>query len=115
MFYPEYQLDQIVLNLNVKHPFYVDILEPLLGTLATDDGAEEPSAEVLNEFLIHRNEMKNALFLLMFSLAKGEDRSLSEVDADYHDELEDQLRNFREVWGRVLATTVREVRKKRGE
>ena len=59
--------------------------------------------------------MKNAIFLLLFSLVKGEQCGLSEANTDYRDELEEQLNNFREVWGRVLATTMREVRKKRGE
>ena len=59
--------------------------------------------------------MKNAILLLLFALAKGEQCNLSEVNTDYRDELEDQLRNFREVWGRVLATAMREVRKKKGE
>lgn len=115
LFYPEYQLDQIILNLNVKHPFYVDILEPLLGMPSAEGKSGEKVNDILNEFLIHRDEMKNAIFLLLFSLAKGEQCCYSAVDASYRDELEDQLRNFREVWGRVLATSMREVRKKRGE
>ena len=115
LFYPEYHIDQIVLNLNVKHPFYVDILEPLLSTLSAEDEGKENANVIVNDFLIYRNEMKNAIFLLLFSLAKGEQCGLSEANTDYRDELEDQLNNFREVWGRVLATTMREVRKKRGE
>ncbi len=113
LFYPEYQLDQIILNLNIKHPFYVDVMEPLFENWPEES---EPGCDsAANELMLRRTELKNALFLLLFSIAKGEEHSLSEADPEFHDELKAELQGFRDMWGRVLASTVREVRKKRGE
>ncbi len=113
LFYPEYQLDQIILNLNVKHPFYVDVMEPLFENWPEE--SEPGSDSTANDLMLRRTELKNALFLLLFSIAKGEEHSLSEADPEFHDELKAELQGFRDMWGRVLASTVREVRKKRGE
>ncbi len=115
LFYPEYQLDQIILHLNTKHPFYVDVMDPLIRSWP-EEAADTTSDNLNNELLLRRNELKNALFLLLFSLAKGEEQSWTYIDNEEdRAKVEDALSSFRDTWGTVLASAVREVRKKRGE
>lgn len=118
LFYPEYLPGQIVLHLNVKHPFYTKVLEPLCGQLGisiTDNELPENATVIKNEYLVHRSEVKNAIFLLLFSLAKGEEELLNEYAPKLDDDvqLEEALRDYRENWGTALATAVRTAEKGR--
>ena len=118
LFYPEYLPGQIVLHLNVKHPFFTKVLEPLCGQLGisiTDNELPENATVIKNEYLVHRSEVKNAIFLLLFSLAKGEEELLNEYEPKLDDDvqLEEALRDYRENWGTALATAVRTAEKGR--
>lgn len=120
LFYPEYLPGQIVLHLNVKHPFYAKVLEPLCGQLGidiTDNDLPENATVIKNEYLVHRSEVKNAIFLLLFSLAKGEEELLSDYAPKLDDDmlLEEVLRDYRENWGAALATAVRTAEKGRSK
>lgn len=120
LFYPEYLPGQIVLHLNVKHPFYTRVLEPLCGQLGidlADNELPENATMIKNEYLVHRSEVKNAIFLLLFSLAKGEEELLNEYEHQMDDgvRLEDVLQNYNESWGSALATAVRTAEKGRGK
>lgn len=120
LFYPEYLPGQIILHLNVKHPFYTKVLEPLCGQLGidiSDDALHEHVTEIKNEYLVHRSEVKNAIFLLLFSLAKGEEELLSDYTHQLSNDdvlLEDVLHNYNDTWGAALATAVRTAEKGRG-
>lgn len=80
-------LNNIIIKLNVNHPFYKSILQPLFGDLE--------DAEVNQE---HQN-IKNAILLLLFAYAKAESMF------DNHEELFESLRN---QWGTTLATALSE-------
>lgn len=74
-------------KLNVNHPFYKSILQPLFGDLE--------DAEVNQE----HQDIKNAILLLLFAYAKAESMF------DNHEELFESLRN---QWGTTLATALSE-------
>ena len=80
-------LNNIIIKLNVNHPFYKSILQPLFGDLE--------DAEVNQE----HQDIKNAILLLLFAYAKAESMF------DNHEELFESLRN---QWGTTLATALSE-------
>lgn len=80
-------LNNIIIKLNVNHPFYKNILQPLCGNLAELEMSRE------------RQDVKNAILLLLFSYAKAESMF------DNHEALFESLRS---QWGTVLATALSE-------
>jgi len=80
-------LNNIIIKLNVNHPFYKSILQPLFGDLE--------DAEVNQE----HQDIKNAILLLLFAYAKAESMF------DNHEDLFEALRN---QWGTTLATALSE-------
>ena len=80
-------LNNTIIKLNVNHPFYKRILQPLCGDLE--------AVEVNQE----RQDIKNAILLLLFAYAKAESMF------DNHEELFETLRS---QWGTVLATALSE-------
>lgn len=80
-------LNNTIIKLNVNHPFYKNILQPLCGDLA--------EAEVNQE----RQDIKNAIVLLLFSYARAESMF------DDHTYLFETLRS---QWGTVLAAALGE-------
>lgn len=80
-------LNNTIIKLNVNHPFYKRILQPLCGDLSETEADKE------------RQDVKNAILLLLFSYAKAE------AMFDNHEELFETLRV---QWGTVLATALSE-------
>lgn len=87
LFDTDHLLNNTVIKLNVNHPFYKNILQPLCGDLS--------DAEVDQE----RQDIKNAILLLLFAYAKAESMF------DNHEDLFGMLRS---QWGTVLATALKE-------
>ncbi len=90
LFEPEYLMEKVILKINVNHPFYQKVIQPLCGDLAED------SDEVVNE----KTKMKDALMLLLLSYAKAEAMFKGN---------EFLFENLRTNWGTVLSTAVREM------
>ena len=80
-------LNNTIIKLNVNHPFYKEILEPLCGNLADSETNQE------------RQDIKNAILLLLFSYVKAESMF------DNHEILFEALRS---QWGTALATALSE-------
>lgn len=80
-------LSNTIIKLNVNHPFYKRVLQPLCGDLANGVVDEE------------RQDIKDAILLLLFSYTKAE------AMFDNHEELFETLRT---QWGAVLATALNE-------
>ena len=89
LFQTVHLLNSIVIELNVNHPFYKNIIQPLCGDLS------EPEPEVSQE----RQDIKNAILLLLFAYAKAESMF------DNHEDLFEELRS---QWGTVLGTALSE-------
>lgn len=90
-------LGRIIVKLNVQHPFYTDVFEPLCGTLAsmTEDSELDQGADTQEKIRARR-----AMLLLILSYAKAE---------SFFDD-NDQLRllgNLRSQWGIALATVLK--------
>ena len=73
--------------MNVNHPFYKNVLQPLCGDLSEQEVNPE------------REGIKDAILLLLFAYTKAE------AMFDNHEELFSNLRN---QWGIVLATALNE-------
>jgi len=82
-----YLLDSIIIKLNYNHPFYQKVLRPLCGDLEKLEVDQE------------RQDIKNAILLLLFAYAKAESMF------DDHEALFDNLRS---QWGIVLAAALSE-------
>lgn len=80
-------LNNTIIKLNVNHPFYKNVLQPLCGDLSEHEVNQE------------RQDIKNAILLLLFAYAKAESMF------DDHEEL---FENLRSQWGTVLATALSE-------
>lgn len=92
LFEPVHLLNNTVIKLNVNHPFYKNILQPLCGKLE-EDGEEDPSVQD------QQRDMKNAVLLLLFAYAKAESMF------ENHEEL---FENLRSQWGSALSTALNE-------
>lgn len=80
-------LDNIVIKLNVNHPFYENVLQPLCGSQEKEDF----TAQQLQQ------DMKNAIALLLFAYAKAE---------SMFENSEDLFENLRMQWGAALRTAL---------
>lgn len=80
-------LNNTIIKLNVNHPFYKNILQPLCGDLSESEINQE------------RQDIKNAILLLLFAYAKAESMF------DNHEEVFDALRSH---WGTALAAALSE-------
>lgn len=80
-------LNNIIIKLNVNHPFYKEVLQPLCGDLSEPEVNQE------------RQDIKNAILLLLFAYAKAESMF------ENHEDLFEALRS---QWGTVLATALSE-------
>lgn len=80
-------LNNNIIKLNVNHPFYKNVLQPLCGDLSEPEGNQE------------RQDIKNAILLLLFAYAKAE---------SMFDNHEDLFETLRSQWGTVLATALSE-------
>ena len=94
-----YLLDNIVIKLNVNHPFYVNVLQPLCGDLSNDPTDDPSDDQPSEEEKQKRQDIKNAILLLLFAYAKAESM------IDDHEELFTALRSY---WGTALATALGE-------
>lgn len=87
LFDTAYLLDNIIIKLNVNHPFYKSVLEPLCG---------DPTNTEINP---EQQDLKNAILLLFFAYAKAE---------SMFDNNENLFENLRSYWGTVLSTALSE-------
>ena len=83
--------NKIVIKLNVNHPFYQKVINPLCGDISTED-----STESYNE----KTKIKDAIMLLLMSYAKA-----SAVFPET-DENRNILENLLTQWGTILSTAV---------
>lgn len=86
--------DKIVIKLNVNHPFYQKVINPLCGDIAEDD-----TTESYNE----KTRIKDAIMLLLMSYAKAA--------AGFPETQENQelLENLVVQWGTILGTVVKKM------
>lgn len=84
-------LNNTVIKLNVNHPFFKQVLQPLCG------GFENVNADAVENQ--HKQDIKNAILLLLFSYAKAE----AMFEDEEYEGLFDSLRN---QWGTALATAL---------
>lgn len=90
LFEPEFLLEnKVVIKLNVNHPFYKNVLNPLCGDLGDVDNTEE-----YNE----KTKIKDAIMLLLLSYAKAA--------AGFSDEHTDMLDTLLSSWGTILSAAV---------
>lgn len=80
-------LNNTIIKLNVNHPFYKGVLQPLCGDLSDTEVDQE------------RQDIKNAILLLLFAYAKAE---------SMFNDHEDLFEALRSQWGTVLATALSE-------
>lgn len=93
LFEPVHLLNNTVIKLNVNHPFYKEVFYPLCGDL--EETAEESSIAQQQQ----RQDIKNAILLLLFSYAKAE---------SMFDQNEALFDNLRSMWGSSLATALQQ-------
>jgi hypothetical protein len=84
--------DKIVIKLNVNHPFYQKVINPLCGDITEEEGAEE-----YNE----KAKIKDAIMLLLLSYAKA--------TAKFPEENQDLFNNLVMEWGTILNTVVKKL------
>lgn len=87
LFETDYLLNNLVIKLNVNHPFYKRVIQPLCGDLS-DSQADQG-----------KQDIKNAILLLLCSYAKAESMF------ENHEALFGSLRSY---WGTALATALGE-------
>ena len=80
-------LNNTIIKLNVNHPFYKNVLQPLCGDLSEPEANQE------------RQNIKNAILLLLFAYAKAESMF------ENHEAVFDNLRS---QWGSALAPALSE-------
>ena len=83
--------NKIVIKLNVNHPFYQKVINPLCGDISTED-----STESYNE----KTKIKDAIMLLLMSYAKAS------AVFPATDENRNILENLLTQWGTILSTAV---------
>lgn len=89
LFEPDFLLDKVIIKLNVNHPFYKNVIDPLCGDITKDD-----DTATCNE----KSKIKDAIMLLLLSYAKA--------SAGFSDENADMLENLLTSWGSILSTVV---------
>jgi hypothetical protein len=103
-----HQLNRVIVKLNVNHPFYTTVFEPLCGSITTlDEDADVAQGTTSEEQRLARN----AMMLLILSYAQAEamfgDR---EVGGQSPKQLFDHLRA---AWGMSLSTAIQKYAERR--
>ena len=93
LFETEQLRDNITIKLNVNHPFYKKILQPLCGDI--NDNCSEEDVAVGQQ----KRDIKNAILLLLFSYARAE---------AMFDDQETLFANLKSSWGTILSTALSE-------
>lgn len=83
-------LDNIVIKLNINHPFYKDVLQPLCESRENGEDGSATAQQL-------QQDMKNAIALLLFAYAKAE---------SMFENSEDLFENLRMQWGASLHTAL---------
>lgn len=86
--------NKIVIKLNVNHPFYQKVINPLCGEITEDD-----TTDSYNE----KNKIKDAIMLLLMSYAKA---AASFPETQENQEL---LESLVVQWGTILGTVVKKM------
>ncbi|MGG1639120.1 ATP-binding protein [Paenibacillus sp. NRS-1760] len=89
-----HMLDKIIIKLNVNHPFYQNVFEPLCGSIEEMD---EDSDFYLGTLSDDQRKIRQAFMLLLLSYAK------SESFFEGNDQI---LMNLRNQWGIALANVI---------
>ncbi|WP_434033265.1 ATP-binding protein [Cupriavidus sp. a3] len=94
-FETEHILGKIIVKLNVQHPFYKEVFEPLCGTISSlaEDSKLDEGADTEEKI-----QARRALLLLILSYAKAE---------SFFDDNDDVFTNLRSQWGVALATAIK--------
>lgn len=79
-------------KLNVNHPFYQKVINPLCGDITEEEGAEEYNDKA---------KIKDAIMLLLLSYAKA--------TAKFPEENQDLFNNLVVEWGTILNTVVKKL------
>lgn len=90
-FEKKYILGKIIIQLNINHPFYKNVVLPLCEIDEFDDDQDR---------VIEKSKFKDAIMLLLLSYCKAE---------AMFDGNEDLFNNFASQWGNILATAIKEV------
>lgn len=90
LFETDYLMKNTIIRLNINHPFYKQVLQPLCGDLEEDDSQESHVSK-------QQQDIKNAILLLLFSYAKAE------AMFDNHEQL---FKSLRSQWGTALASAL---------
>ncbi|MDA2627279.1 ATP-binding protein [Bacillus cereus] len=96
-FETQHMLDHIVVKLNINHPFYKDIFEPLCGSIQTMD-AESDVYEGTKT--IEQQKIRRAFMLLILSYAKAE---------SFFEDHDSVLKQLRAQWGMALGVVLNSV------
>lgn len=94
MFENEFILGNIIIKLNVNHPFYTKVILPLCNI------KEDYKDEENNAFLMVNDKFKDAIMLLLLSYSKAESMF------NGNDEL---FQNFNLQWGTILSAATKEL------
>jgi hypothetical protein len=93
-FETEHTLDRIIVKLNINHPFYREIFEPLCGTVATMTDSSDPNDGTISET---QRLARRGILLMLLSYSKAE---------SFFPDQDEMLENLRSQWGISLATAV---------
>jgi hypothetical protein len=95
LFETTHTLGKIIVRLNINHPFYKDVFEPLCGSITsmTEDSDLNLGADTQQKI-----RARQALLLLILSYAKAE---------SFFENNEQMLENLRSQWGIALATVLK--------
>lgn len=104
-----HQLNRVIVKLNVNHPFYTTVFEPLCGSISTlDEDADVAQGTTSEEQRLARN----AMMLLILSYAQAEAMfGDQQVGGQSPKQLFDHLRGS---WGMALSTAIQKYAERRG-
>jgi hypothetical protein len=102
-------LNKVIVKLNVNHPFYTTVFEPLCGSITTlDEDADVAQGTTSEEQRLARN----AMMLLILSYAQAEAMfGGQDVSGQSPKQLFDHLRGS---WGMTLSTAIQKYAERRG-
>lgn len=99
-FETKHLLGHIVVNLNINHPFYKEVFEPLCGSIETMD---EESDIYEGTKTIEQQKIRRAFMLLLLSYAKSE---------SFFDNNDTVLSQLRSQWGLALGVAINSLAEK---
>lgn len=98
-FETEHKMGRVVIILNMEHPFYKEVFEPLCGSI---EKLSEDSDVNIGADTPQKRKVRDAFMLLLLAYGKGE--TFFELGEQI-----DILNRHREQWGIALATSIRKL------